>query len=466
MMTHFSIRPRMTSKTSVAIGARWSPWVRGLTIVALLASAACGGLLDVSDPTLVQDKDITNAAGANARRNDVWFAFYQGAGTAAADVAVFTDERIIDLPVTFSRAAYFLDRRDSQGFETLYATPYGNTDPHLGPLDNVVTKSSLAIPEIRLYTPDSLRGDFLSQLYGYRGYAILQMAEDVCPGFPIDEIVDNLPALSGPYTTDSAAKYAITQLDSAIANAQDSIQFRYFAQVVKGRALVDLGQYAQAAAIVSGVPTDFLSQSPPIAGAAPFFQQASTWNPNNKNNIRLAVGDTEGTNGLPFVAAHDQRVPTVYKVLRYTNTKDSLYDQLKYLSIFDPMTLASGIEARLIEAEAALNAGDPSWFATLNTLRATMISPAMAPIPTMPVTTADQIDLLYRERAFWMYLTGRRLGDLRRLIRNYGRNPETVFPTGPYSSRGGNYGTATSIPFIQRVQARTNPKITAGCTTR
>jgi hypothetical protein len=117
----------------------------------------------------------------------------------------------------------------------------------------------------------------------------------------------------------------------------------------------------------------------------------------------------------------------------------------------------------LIEAEAALNAGDPSWFTTLNTLRATISMPA---IQTMPTTTKAQVDLLYRERAFWLYLTGRRLGDMRRLIRNYGRDPETVFPTGPYSSRGGNYGTATAIPFVQAVEQRANPRILSGCTIR
>jgi len=42
------------------------------------------------------------------------------------------------------------------------------------------------------------------------------------------------------------------------------------------------------------------------------------------------------------------------------------------------------------------------------------------------------VNLLFRERAFWMYLTGQRLGDMRRLIRNYGRHAENVYPTGLY----------------------------------
>ena len=41
---------------------------------------------------------------------------------------------------------------------------------------------------------------------------------------------------------------------------------------------------------------------------------------------------------------------------------------------------------------------------------------------------------MFRERAFWLYGTGTRLGDMRRLIRQYGRDQSTVFPVGAYSN--------------------------------
>lgn len=428
---------------------------------------ACHGLMDVTDPTLVQDKDIANPDGANARRIDVFGHFTPAAISLANDVAVFTDERIVDLPLLWSDPTYYLDRRDGLGYENLFASSH-NSDPHLGGWDDIIVRSSIAIPQIRAFTPDSLKGDYLAEMFAFRGYALLQLAEDMCPGFPINDIVDNQAIYSGPYTTDSATKYALTQLDSVIADAHDSTALIAFARVMQGRALLNLGQYQQAAAAVTSVPTDFSYTTIPILSGSGqnIFPQPYAWDPSDNYELRFAVGDTEGTHGLPFVAAHDPRVPTVYRLQRYDNPADSLYDETKYTDATNPMVLASGIEARLIEAEAAINAGDPSWFSTLNTLRATMITPAMDPIPAMPSTTADQIDLLYKERAFWLYLTGRRLGDLRRLIRNYGRSPETVFPTGPYSSRGGNYGTATAIPFVQATEAFYNPKVIAGCTTR
>ena len=267
---------------------------------------------------------------------------------------------------------------------------------------------------------------------------------------------------SKPFTADSAARYAITQLDSVVATVKDSTQYLQFARVLRGRALLDVGRYAEAAAAVASVPTDFVVQT---EGFSFMFINPYYWSHNN-NREWTPMGEREGGNGLPFVSTNDPRIGPVFKVVRYNNPADSLYDAAKYTDNMAAMTLSSGIEARLIEAEAALNAGDPSWFTTLNTLRATMIVPAMAPIASMPVTTDAKVDLLYQERAFWLYLTGRRLGDLRRLMRNYGRGAETLFPTGPYSMRGGNYSTATAIPFVQSSEQRYNPNLTSGCTTR
>lgn len=441
---------------------------RGLAVAVIaLSAAACRGALDVSDPTLVRDKDIANADGANSRRLDVVRNFSSDVVDAIKDVAVFTDERIVDLPATWSYNEYYLDRRDGQGYED--NNPGNRSDPHLGSLDDIVYRSSIAIPAVRAFSPDSVKGDYLAQLYALRAYAILQMAEDICPGFPINDVKDNVPIFSGAYSTDSAIVYAITQVDTALATAHDSTQIVNLARVVQGRALLDQGRYAAAAAAVASVPTSFAFATVTVSGYNAAFglvQNIYYWNPTNLYAERLAVGDTEGTNGLPFVSAHDPRVPTVYRLTRYSNTADSLYDQLKYVNLTDSVIVASGLEARLIEAEAALNADDPSWFATLNTLRATMISPAMAAIPVMPTAKSDQVDLLYRERAFWLYLTGRRLGDLRRLIHNYGRSAETVFPSGPYAVRGGNYGTATAIPFVAATEGFYNARVAGGCTSR
>jgi hypothetical protein len=97
----------------------------------------------------------------------------------------------------------------------------------------------------------------------------------------------------------------------------------------------------------------------------------------------------------------------------------------------------------------------------LNALRQTI---ALDPLSD-PGTADERRELFFRERAFWLYGTGHRLGDLRRLIHRYGQDPEAVFPTGPIGEEGwaGSYSNATSLAFDGDFERVHNSAIT-GCT--
>ena len=58
-----------------------------------------------------------------------------------------------------------------------------------------------------------------------------------------------------------------------------------------------------------------------------------------------------------------------------------------------------------------------------------------------------------------------RVGDLRRLIRQHGRAPESVFPTGAWH-KGGNYGTDVTIPVPQAEENNPNVPIGKTCIDR
>jgi hypothetical protein len=60
----------------------------------------------------------------------------------------------------------------------------------------------------------------------------------------------------------------------------------------------------------------------------------------------------------------------------------------------------------------------------------------------------------FKERAYDLWLTSHRLGDLRRLVRQYDLSPSTVFPSGEYA-KGGSYGTDMNFPIP--VDAQFNP---------
>jgi starch-binding outer membrane protein, SusD/RagB family len=90
-----------------------------------------------------------------------------------------------------------------------------------------------------------------------------------------------------------------------------------------------------------------------------------------------------------------------------------------------------------------MRAGDLAGMtANLNIVRAIRGAPAVP----VPPSQAIAIDLLFKDRAYALWLTSHRLGDLRRLIRDYDRKEYEVFPTGEYP-KGGNYGTDVSFPI-------------------
>ena len=115
-----------------------------------------------------------------------------------------------------------------------------------------------------------------------------------------------------------------------------------------------------------------------------------------------------------------------------------------------------------------LNSGDyVGMTGILNALRAAPPSigafkpAAMAPL-VAPTVKDDAVTLFFREKAFWTFGRGQRLGDLRRLVRQYGRAQDQVFPTGQHY-KGGNYGSDVNLPVPDA--ERVNPQF-KGCLDR
>jgi hypothetical protein len=172
---------------------------------------------------------------------------------------------------------------------------------------------------------------------------------------------------------------------------------------------------------------------------------------------------------LPFLGqtvAQDARIPWSSSTRAgFSSQFTNQPNQSKYTQFSDGV-VTTGAEARLIEAEAQLQGatqtGRDAVYAAVNSLRTggapiggtTTTNVTVAALTSGAPTTQDAaIDLLYRERAYWLWLTGHRLGDLRRLVRIYKRNVEVVFPTGPLTPPlEGTYGTGTTVtvPFSER----------------
>lgn len=312
------------------------------------------------------------------------------------------------------------------------------------------------------------------------GITYVLFAENYCPAVPLSVVnPDGSFTFGAALNLDQELDSAISKFNTALAvkGAPLTATFMQLAQVGKGRALLDKGDYANAALAVAGVSTTFQYnyQHSETTGA----QNNGTW-ALTINVGRYGVADRKGGNGLPYQTDGDMKNatfdPRVANKLNPANGGfgfdkgipggESQFLQQKYPVRASPITIADGVEARLIEAEAALQTDPVAALAILNGLRSNAAlltlrgygANSLPPL-TLQGTPAAQVDQLFKERAYWLYLTSHRLGDMRRLIRQYGRSANTVFPIGPYF-KGGTYGTDVNSPVPQREQ--NNPNYTPG----
>lgn len=357
-------------------------------------------------------------------------------------------------------------------------------------LQGVRIQAMNALGAVRKYAPNAPK-DYAGHLFALWGMSEVMLSNFFCSGIPLSTVqFEGSFAYAPGSTNQEVYEHAIAMFDSALANAPDSADIRNLASVGKGWALLNLGRLAEAAQAVASVPDDFIYKNlhstviTTTSGAANFTFSRFAVTP----LLMGTVSDREGVHGLPYRSSNDPRTispqaraadPTITGNLalfipeRWSKPKGGS----------TPIVMASGVEARLIQVEAALKAGDPSWLTILNKLRTdgttaadgsfnpgtgaivfTSVGgtlPGLAPL-TDPGTPESRLDLLFQERAYWLFLTGRRMPDMRRLVRQYGRTQDQVFPVGSYpAGPAGAYGSDLNAP-APPTEAAYNPQY-SGC---
>ncbi|MGH7616942.1 MAG: hypothetical protein ACREPM_06920, partial [Gemmatimonadaceae bacterium] len=336
----------------------------------------------------------------------------------------------------------------------------------------------------------------IGEMYFARGFAEMQLASDFCNGIPLSDGSGASPVYGQPLPVKDVFAVASASFDTAIAlsTATDaaSVSISNAAKIGKARALLGMGltNAAAAAALVTGIPTNFrYDVTASLTGGT-----NTLWDQPTSQN-RYIVGDSITgkdrsilvKNAIPFFSAADRRVPAHYKL--GSTGKDTIKAQdggtlvIEADSLWGQTTavaLTAGLDARLIEAEAALARGDAAtMMSILNALRSAPLqitapspsatgthpgwtTPVMAPL-TDPGTQTGRVNLLFREKAFWTFGRGQRLGDLRRLIRDYGRAADGSdtggYPIGTHY-KGGVYGVDLNLPVTTDEQVG-NPNFTA-----
>jgi hypothetical protein len=453
--------------------------IAGIVLVIPALLAGCDvkqELLGIQQPQIIGPDNVGGPTGAAALRIGALGAFegwVMGGGGNSSNIAMFgdllTDEwKSGDTFAQHNEA----DQRIVQTTNSVLAGEYGGVQTARGRAQNAIDALQQFSPELTAQ---------IGEMYFVKAYAELILSEDFCNGVPFGSTVNGVVTYTAPITNKDGLTMAAARLDTALtlANGTDAFakSIHYVAEVAKARALVGLGQFAAAAALVNDVPTTFQY----LTTFSQTTRDNQEWVGNGSASVaRFVVGDSFDIvagqknvikNAIPFASAGDPRVPVSGSTTGTTRSIDvstSWVGQTIW-GRDDAYPVLSGIDARLIQGEAQLNAADyVGMMATLNALRTTSQTigvykvPVMPALTTTPATKDAAINLFFREKAFWQFGRGFRLGDMRRLIRVYGRTQDQVFPTGVFFKNGA-YGTDVNLPVTDG--ELTNPNF-HGCIDR
>jgi len=464
------------------------------TIVLAAAAAFVGcdpktALLEAVDPDIIDPSSVESAAGAVAVRNGALARLR--AATADDESSWLFGGLLVD---EWATSSTFVQNDETDQRQTKLDN--GTVQGQLRALYRVRTSANQAIKLLTQYRPTPASD--IAEMYFARGFAELQLASDFCNGIPLTDGAGDEIKYGPGLTVKEVFTVAVASFDSAIsiASATDnaSVTINRAARIGKARALLGIGldKAADAATAVAGIPTTFrydvtasLTGGNNILWSQPAGSNRYTVSDSVQGNNRSIFVK----NAIPFLSAKDPRVPAHYKIA--SNGKDTVKSQdgNTYVIQVDSLwgqtsavAVVHGLDARLIEAEAALKAGNAtSMMSILNALRAAPLQ-ITAPSPTAtgthpgwttPVMTAltdpgtqdGRVRLLFREKAFWQFGRGHRLGDLRRLIRDYGRAADgsDTFPVGTHY-KGGVFGVDLNLPVTSDEQVG-NPSF-SGCIDR
>lgn len=430
-------------------------------VIGAVVLAGCQSLLDVNVDGQITDDQLTSAATARALRlgalsslaavNGAIGTFSSGAvgsvvSSLVSQSALLTDEMVNR---TTTQPSPVVDQRITVG-----TADYGL-------MQQARARAFQAIDAVATYMPVSgfreaprLQGE----LYFELGYLALQFAENYCAGVPLSRRVGNEIVYGERLTTTQMLDSAIAYFNAALPFLTDTIAdtatvtIRRAVRVAKARAFnnrhataADVDSVLASLGGAAPVPTNFnyrITFGGSTASSANthwhYMQAAST------AGTRGSVGDSINPNGstmanaLPFASANDPRLPVLGNSASPSSQGNGnlalpLVRQNLYRTASTPLDLVNGLDARLMEAEVALKRGNVGtgagqMTALLNALRAQTIvlttdvtySGGALPPLAAPANQTAAVRLLLREKAFWTWGRGQRLGDLRRAIRQWG----------------------------------------------
>lgn len=420
-----------------------------LACLALTLAAACGNtadrLLSITTPSrigagqyLVPQNAAPIVASAVADFECAVGAYVVSSGLTSGELA--------DASQTAAR--WSLDRRDFLPTDALYSTADCAGLGTYTPINTARFTADQAYTAITGWTDAQVsnRQRLLGTSALYAGYSLVLLGEGYCSGainsgaeLTSAQLLDSAEARFTAALTAAAAMPPSDTLSRTIANAS---------YVGRARVRLDRGNKAGAAEDAAKVPLTFVLNATAAANNSRRYNRV--YAQNNLGNSGVTVAPAY--RGLTVQGAPDPRVRVVDANTLASDQANRIFRQTRYAGLDAPLPIATGVEARLILAEAQ---GAPLGVATLNALR------ARAGVALPPLTAAEAADFpttVLEERRRELFLQGNRLFDLRRATLTPVPAPGTSYPAGGVISKGGVYGAQLCYPLPDAERAA-NPNL-------
>ena len=408
---------------------------------ALLSLTACD--FTVTNPGPTADRFLADTLSFSAQVNGAAYSLGDGMNYQVLHSAVASRE----LFPTGQSGQFGIEPRNWLGFLVTeeQGTPWNSLSRARWLADNAVTRIRTGLGEPAFAThPIAARGLI------WRGFTYRVLGEPMCVS-----IIDkgpSTPARDNLVRAESTFTAAITVAAAANQPALVTAAYAGRAQV-----RVSLGDWPGALADAALVPTAFRYQMPYYSNVDEYGYNRTMWS-STALSFYKATSAWGTWYARYFDATKDPRVPYTLTSLTGAGAFPPVgrvpwWPQAKYGSQTAGVNLATGREARLIEAEAALRAGDVATAMTkIDANRAS----AGAPVAARPATLTDAWTLLKRERGIELWLEGRRLADFRRWAA--ASTPGALDPLEVPGSASYLEGQNTCFP-ISREEMNTNPNL-------
>ncbi len=452
------------------------PWPAKVAGIALLAGTLSSCSLDVFDPDIVTPDDVADPASLPIAIAGVVGDFQLQLDNYARYGGMFVDEFI--LSGTFPTRVQVDERRPLSDNATLTGGLYEVIHVARFSADNLAQAAAGLVGD-----PDADQ-DLVSQAIAigqfYGAYVRLYLAELYCQSILGGGDETNPNYESSPKSPDERAQNAISLFQAAEASATviGAADLADAARVGQARANMFLGNYAAAASGVASVGTGLEFMAAFSANDPSQYNDVYQLTYGDNASIRWTVGDgTQSERNFEKFAYYDEFLAAglIFQDPSTTdfqpfNTAIRLQLQLIYpppLPSGDPqlsptangqsspIIIASGFEARIMEAEAQYRAGDVAGAESkINALLTTGLNPhgAMFAPVDLTGTFATDISLIGYAYEVGAWLTGHRFGFVRRVLRN---DNVDLFPSV-------QPGLDTAFPVVKQ-ELDNNPDIGQAC---